>query len=98
MRRYPVPVQITEQERIIGGLLNFKQFVYIVAGASFGGMAGAAAVFLPVPVRFALFGMGCAAGMAMAFVKLYHTPLDLFLWHWFRWKRGRRAFYLKGDE
>ena len=98
MRQWPVPVQIAEPERIIGGIMTFKQLAYVVAGASLGGTAGAVAFFMPVALRLALFGLGGAAGMALSFVKVYDTPLDIFIWRWFRWRWGHRAVYLKGDE
>lgn len=36
MRQYPVPITIEEKERVIGGILTFGEFGYLVGGGLIG--------------------------------------------------------------
>ena len=53
MRSWPVPIQVTEDEKIFGGVMSFKQLGYLALFFCIGG-AGAA-IPLPLFVRIAVF-------------------------------------------
>lgn len=96
MRAWPVPVQMTEEEKIIGGFLTLRQLGYLIAGFCLGGLG--AALPLPLPLRLAVFALVFLAGTALAFVSIFEVPLDVFLWRWWRWRRSPRELFLKGDD
>lgn len=96
MRAWPVPVQMTEEEKIIGGFMTLRQLGYLIAGFCLGGLG--AALPLPVPLRLAVFALVFLAGAALAFVFIFDMPLDVFLWRWWRWRRSPRELFLKGDD
>jgi len=96
MRAWPVPVQMTEEEKIIGGFMSLRQLGYLIAGFCLGGLG--AALPLPISLRLAVFAVIFLAGAALAFAPLFDTPLDVFLWRWMRWRRSARELFLNGDE
>ncbi len=96
MRIVPVPVQITEEEKIIGGHLTGRQLGYLIAGVALGG--GAFALPFPIIVRFIFFCLFCILGAVVAFVRLHNMLFDVFLWRWFKWKRLSQDMVLRGDE
>lgn len=97
MRAFPVPVQITEEEKLVGGVMSLRQLGWLAAGFCSG---GAAAFLLPLPLslRLAAFALGLTAGAALAFARPFDTPLDVFLWRWWKWRRSAREICLRGDE
>lgn len=96
MRVWPVPVQMVEDEKIIGGMMSLRQLGYLILGFCLGG--GWAALPLPFSLRIAVFTAAFAFGAALAFVNIYDMPLDVFLWRLIRWWRSPRELYLRGDE
>lgn len=95
MRAYPVPVQLEEEERIIGGYLTLRQLIYLVLGVVLGGGAAYGASFLPL--RFVVFFLFSGAGAAMALVPAQDVGLDVFLFRWLKWRLGQREFSWRGD-
>jgi hypothetical protein len=96
-RTWRVPVQIVEEERVIGGRWTVRQGVYLLAvGPGLGGLL--ALIPAPVAVRLLLFGLGVAVGAAPAYGRLYNMSLDTFLWRWWKWRRSPRRMYLRGDD
>lgn len=96
MRAWPVPVQMTEEEKIIGGFMSLRQLGYLFAGFCFGGLG--AALPLPLAFRFVVFALVFLAGAVLAFARPYETLLDVFLWRWWRWRRSPQKLCLRGDE
>jgi hypothetical protein len=97
MRAYPVPVQLEEEERIIGGFLTLRQLTYLALGAALGGGAACGAFFLPLVLRFILFFLFAGAGAALALVPVQETGLDVVLYRWLKWRFGQRKFSWRGD-
>lgn len=97
MRAYPVPVQLEEEERLVGGFLTLRQLVYLVLGAALGGGAACGAFFLPLVLRFAVFVLFAGAGAALALVPAQDAGLDVVLFRWLKWRFGRREFSWRGD-
>ncbi|MBC7323776.1 MAG: PrgI family protein [Moorella sp. (in: Bacteria)] len=97
MRAYPVPLQLEEEERIIGGYLTLRQLVYLVLGAVLGGGTAAGAFFLPLVLRSAVFILFAGAGAALALIPVQETRLDVFLFRWLKWRLGQREFFWRGD-
>lgn len=91
MRSYPVPYIPRGEEKLVGGRMSVRQFLYLLAGAgagllvlrSGGGLAG----LLPV-----------AAAAALAFVELPSCgmALDEFLVRFFRYEAGSKRFPYRG--
>ncbi|WP_003545332.1 PrgI family protein [Desulfotomaculum nigrificans] len=96
MRVYPVPVQLNQEERIIGGRLTLRQLLYLVIGTVVG-CGIALAVNLPIAVRLIIAIFGILIGMAFAFIPAGKTSLDIYLLRWFIWKVKKRRYFLGGD-
>lgn len=96
MRAFPVPIQITGRERLIGGILDIKQLSYIVLGVVLGG----AALFTSMPVILRLLGFIAAsgAGLVFAFARVHNMEVDVYLFRWLRWRISRRTYYLEGSN
>lgn len=98
MRTYPVPLQIENEERLIGGFLSLRQLIYLILGAVLGSGAAFGALFLPVSLRFVLFCVFAGAGAVMALVLVQDESMDVYLWRWLVWMADQREFYWEGDE
>lgn len=79
MRNYPVPPDMREREKIIGGLLDLSQFIWILIGLGIG-----AGMFV---LTFPLFGkgsivfgiLGIFSGMPFAFYEKHGLSLFEYL-------------------
>jgi len=98
MRAYPVPVQLDNEERIIGGVLTLRHIIYLILGLALGGGAGMGAFFLPLYFRIFLAALGLSAGAALAFAPVAGMSMDIYLLRWFQWRTGRRVYFLKGED
>lgn len=97
MRAFPVPVQITEEERVIGGMLTLRQLLYITLGVVLGGLVFLL-TFLPVIIRLFIFVMIVLASTVLAFIKIHDLRADQYLYLYVKWKKSPRAIYLKGEN
>jgi len=97
MRSFPVPIQLDDEERIIGGKLSLRQILYIITGLAVGG-ASFGLVFLPVLARLFLFFIMNCFGLVFAFVKIHELRADQYLYLYLKWRRSPRALYLKGEN
>lgn len=97
MRAYPVPVQLDQEERVIGGHLTVRQLLLLIIGAAIGG-GTALAVNLSLTARLMIVMLGILTGMALAFIPVEKTSLDIYLLRWFMWKIKKRKYYLGGDS
>lgn len=96
-RTWGVPVQITEDERVIGGRWTLRQGVYLVpVGLGLGGLL--ALIPSPIAIRLTLFVFGVAVGAVFAYGRLHHMPLDTFLLRYWQWRTGPRLLHLRGDD
>jgi hypothetical protein len=99
MRMFPIPMDLTGEEKLIGGVLSLRQMVYLLGG-------GVCAVFflfllrlvhtpwaLALPVAVLWFVLG----VFLSFVSLSGMGADEYLFRWFLW-RTRRRRYDWGDE
>lgn len=98
MRAFPVPVQLESEERVIGGYLTLRQLIYLLAGFALGGGIAIITHFFPLTLRILLCVLFFLIGSSLAFMRVYSTDLDIFLYRWFKWRFNKREFYLKGDE
>ncbi|MDH7578257.1 MAG: PrgI family protein [Bacillota bacterium] len=96
MRAWPVPVQISDEEKLIGGVISLRQLGWLFAGFCFGGLG--AALPLPLALRFAVFVLVFLVGAVLAFASPFDTPLDVFLWRWWRWRRSPQELFLRGGQ
>lgn len=97
MRAWPVPIQITDEERLIGGKLTVRQLLYIVAGLALGG-ASFGLIFLPLLARLTLFFLVAGGGFAFAYARIYHMRVDQYLYLYLKWRKSPRFLYLKGGN
>lgn len=97
MRSWPIPVQMTGEDKTVGGSWSFRQLGYLLSGLALGGAAGFA-VPLHLALRFLVYCIIQVFGVALAFLKINDTPLDVFLFRAWRWWRSQRHFYLRGDD
>lgn len=90
-------MQITEDERVVGGRWTLRQSVYLVpVGLGLGGLL--ALIPAPIVVRLLLFGFGVSIGVVFAYGRLHHMSLDTFLRRYWQWRTGPRRLYLRGDD
>lgn len=97
MRAFPVPVQITDEERLMGGIFSLRQTLYIILGLALGG-AGFAFTFLPVLIRLFLFILVACIGVVFAFVKIRYMRVDQYIYLHLKWRKSPRAIWLKGEN
>lgn len=99
MRLFPVPMDLTEEEKLIGGVLSLRQVVYLLGG-------GVAAVFVLVFMRlfhvpwvlaFPAGVLWFAAGIFFSFGTLAGINADEYLFRWFLYRLRKRR-YDWGDE
>lgn len=95
MRAFPVPVQITDEERLIGGFLSLRQLLYIILGAALGG-AAFLLTFIPLLLRLVFFLVLAAGGIGFAFLKVQEMRLDYYLYLYLKWRVNPRELYLEG--
>lgn len=80
MNMYPVPPDLSEKEKIVGGLLTAAQLISLIAGI--GGMAVVALTLFPVIGNVAII-LGAVTflplGVVFAFVKVKGLPLLTYL-------------------
>lgn len=93
MRSFPVPIQITEDEKIFGGHLSLRQMAYLfIIGPGLGFIVAALIPFGGITTDAILFLIGFLIGAALAFVKIYDTSLDVYLWYAIKWLRSPRIY------
>jgi hypothetical protein len=96
MRSWPVPIQITEDEKAIGKI-SFKQAAWLGLFFCTGGAAG---ILLPIsiPVRFSVFVIIVCLGCVVAFGELWNIKADKLIFMWLKWRLKPRTLFLRGDE
>jgi hypothetical protein len=96
MRIYNVPVQLDREDRIFGGRISLRQFIYLVIGTGIG-----AAIFLSVyrakmeagVLAWAFWsGLGCF----MAFFKVREVDVDKYILMLLRFKLTRKKYPYRG--
>ncbi|MEW6727532.1 MAG: PrgI family mobile element protein [Bacillota bacterium] len=97
MRQHPVAVQLEDEDKVVGGVMTFRQLIWLIAGFALGG--GAAA--LPLPwypwyIRALVFGLFFLAGAVLALGRAYGMAMDVFLFRYARWRLRQKAWALKG--
>jgi hypothetical protein len=78
MRLFPVPYSITEEEKLFGGYLSLRQFVYLAVSL----VATAIMIFcglLPLSLRLFFGLLFAGAGASLAFIKISNAGLDRYL-------------------
>ena len=83
MKSYIVPPDMNETEKIIGGVLDLHQFLWILGGLIFGAIVFVA--LFPLFNKYSLVfgGIAACSGLPFAFVKKKDLPLFEY------WKRKR---------
>ena len=76
MRVYEVPPDITEKEKVIGGLLDFVQFAWAIGGLVLGGINFL--IFSKIFGMFALFPSLIIASVAIPFMFYKKRGMTLF--------------------
>lgn len=97
MRAFPVPVQITEEEKLFGGMLSLRQLLYIIAGVCLGGLSFLI-IFMPVVIRLFIFLIMSCLGPLIAFIPIYHMRADQFIFRYIKWKCSSNSLYLRGHK
>lgn len=95
MRSWPVPIQVTEDEKIFGGVMSFKQLGYLALFFCIGG-AGAA-IPLPLFVRIVVFLLMMCIGCVVAFGEWQNIKIDTLVKLWIRRQLRPKKLYLEGD-
>ena len=89
MRYFPVPMDLTQEEKIIGGVLSIRQVVYLLIGGIFSAVFALVPIFILLKIPLVLFFL--IAAPCLAFVSVKEIHLDLYLLKWFMfWRRTRR--------
>ncbi|MDI6604090.1 MAG: PrgI family protein [Thermoanaerobacteraceae bacterium] len=92
MKFYPMPLQLDEEDKIVGGFFSLRQIIFIVAGAMFGVIiVGTAARLLGWEVSIILGVFPVAAGFFAALYKCDGITFDrliiYFLTYYFKSKQ-----------
>lgn len=80
MAQYQVPTDISEKEKIVGGLFTAGQLFSILIGTGAGLGLGFLTMAFGGPFFLALFAiLGIAGGIVFAFLKIHGLPLMKYL-------------------
>lgn len=100
MRLFPVPMDLTEEEKTVGGVLSVKQVVYLLSGGFLTVLACIILFALHMP-----FWISAALSFPFFIFSLYVTfgrpadvPADVYLYLWYLYRRREKKFCLRGDE
>ena len=98
MRAFRVPVQITDEEKLFGGILSLRQFLYIFVGFALGGLAFTLS-FMPVLVRLFLFLIVFVTGIGIAMIPIKDMRADQYIYYYTRWKKSpMKIFYIRSER
>ncbi|NSW84668.1 MAG: PrgI family protein [Syntrophothermus sp.] len=99
MRLFPVPMDLTEEEKVIGGVLSLRQVVYLFGGSVAAALSVSFLRLLHVPwaIAFPAGILWFIAGGVLSFAAAAGMGADEYLFRWFSW-RFRRRRYDWGDE
>lgn len=97
MRAFPVPIQNDDEERIMGGMLTFRQTLYIFIGIALGG-ASFFLTFLPILIRLFIYLVILIASLVLAFVKVNDMRADHYLILYLRWLCRQKKYHLRGNN
>lgn len=100
MRLFPVPMDLTEEEKTVGGVLSIKQVVYLLSGGFLSVLALIILFALRVP-----FWLGALLSAPLFIFSLYvafgrpaDTPADLYLYLWYLYRKREKNYFLRGDS
>lgn len=100
MRMFPVPMDLTEEEKTVGGFLSIRQVVYLL-----GAVASAALFYVvfstlgaPLWLRVPAAVLLVIAGIYLAFGRPSDVPADRYLVMWVQYRRREKEFCWRGDE
>ncbi|WP_194174983.1 PrgI family protein [Desulfofundulus thermobenzoicus] len=99
MRLFPVPMDLTEEEKILGGVLSLRQVVFLLGGGVSAALSMAFLRLLHVPwaLAFPASVLWFIAGVYLSFGWIAGISADQYLIRWFSW-RNRCRRYDWGDE
>jgi len=96
MRIYNVPVQLEREDKIFGGRISLRQFIYLVIGAGIG-----AVIFLSMyrsRLETAVFAWALCSclGCFLAFYKVREVDIDKYIVMLLRFRLIRKEYPYKG--
>lgn len=97
MRKFPVPLDLTEEEKIIGGHLSLRQGFYILLS-----LLSPAILFikiLPMALRLFILPLLIITPLLFAFINIQDTRLDKLVVLLISYvKRKKRFFFERNEE
>lgn len=98
MRYFPVPMEMREEQKLVGGIMTVRQLIYLLLGLILGALTIGLPKILPLVLRIFLGMIVIGTGVSFAFMKADGTTLDIFLLRMARYFTRQKRFILKGDE
>lgn len=94
MRDWPMPIQITEEEKIFSGILTLRQLLWLFLG--FGcGLVGAFVPPVSPAFMFIIFVFVSLAGCLFAFLPVAGVSLDIYFHRLFLFRRRNTKLFLR---
>jgi hypothetical protein len=100
MRQFPVPMNILDEEKLVGGVLSLRQVAWLCAAVIAAAAAWVALRVLHAPAWLFLVSatLLLAAGTALAFIWIAAVSLDRYIVLWVLFQRRKRRWVLRRDE
>ena len=99
MRLFPVPMELTEEEKTIGGAISIRQAVYILGAVTgavlFYIVLKAIGIYLWLCIILAMFIF--LIGIVISFGRIKDISVDKYLCLWFMYYL-RRKIFCSGDD
>lgn len=92
MRTFHVPIQINDEELIMGGKFSLRQIIIAIIGVTLSGGLG----FLvpgPIPIRVTLAIILLCFFTFLIFAKIHGMTADRFLWYYLKFYLAEKVYW-----
>jgi len=92
MRTFHIPIQISDDELIMGGKFSLRQMIVAIVGVT---VAGGLGFLMPGPpaIRATLAIIILCFTAFLALAKIHGITADRFLWHYFKFYFAEKIYW-----
>lgn len=92
MRTFHIPIQIKDEELIMGGKFSLRQIIITIVGVTLSGGLGLLMPG-PIPIKVTLAIILLCFFVFLTFAKIHGMTADRYLWYYFKFHLSEKTYW-----